>query len=826
MSCFSDKFQKKRGTIALVKLSNSYSLAKFVLGWPLALLAIFFLFKIIKSQGGLLIPSVKDINMWFVGLSILCFVTYYFLRSFLWKKILAFLGHDVPFEETTFLWGIAEFKRFVPGNIWSFLGKSASFFEKGVSKKAIAQGLLIEIFVFLTATFLVSVFSLSYIFHNVFPEVFTNIIILPGFFVAAFSVLLLFLFSREFTKRLPHKKTRSFFAFFSPFSFWQNSVLLIITLCYLFFFGMGTYFAIAAIAFLSPVFLLELVAFFVFSLLGGYITIITPMGIGVREAIIAKGLTPLIGLKIAGVGALFARGVLIIAELCFLVLAWILSKSKKTILHKGIAHIVKHKYVYLLAICILIYNVYFTTLSFMRYENFYTGRFDLGNMDQTVWNTMRGRTFQLTDPNGTEIISRLAFHADFMLVLFGPLYKIWSDPRMILLIQTIVLGLGAFFVYLLAKDILKNKRISIIFSVAYLLNPSLEYTNLYDFHSVTMATTFLLAAYYFFRKSKWLLFFLFALLAAITKEEVWLIIALLGLRIFLVPLFLYKRKIYSFKKHYKFFLSGLFMTIICFGIFYLLVFVAIPKARGGEHFALSYYSDFGTSPTKIIHNIIFSPAKTISTAFSPNRLQYYANLFAPLGFLSLLSPPTLVFALPDLVLNILSNNSQLHQIYFHYTATITPFLFIAAMYGIKNIKQFFKKIPLSFFSYYIFLASCITQIFFGPLAGTKNPNVNMLIEPVEDKVAVEGYLSQIKRKYSIAASNNVGSHLSHRQRIYTIPNGIDKADYVIFLLNDPSAQPSLPTQKKMVEHLKHDNRFDLVYQIDDFFVFGKKNLAK
>jgi uncharacterized membrane protein len=55
-------------------------------------------------------------------------------------------------------------------------------------------------------------------------------------------------------------------------------------------------------------------------------------------------------------------------------------------------------------------------------------------MDQTVWNTIHGRIFQLTDPNGTTNISRLAFHADLILVLISPLYLIWSSPEMLLLI--------------------------------------------------------------------------------------------------------------------------------------------------------------------------------------------------------------------------------------------------------------------------------------------------------------------------------------------------------------------------------------------------------
>ena len=156
----------------------------------------------------------------------------------------------------------------------------------------------------------------------------------------------------------------------------------------------------------------------------------------------------------------------------------------------------------LLSFFIACYLVYFTTISFLRYENYYTGRYDLGNMDQTVWNTLNGRIFQLTDPNGTNVISRLSFHADFILILLSPFYIIWSDPKMLLLIQTIIVALGAVFIYLLSKHIVKDKNLSVVLSFIYLLNPSLQRANLYDFHGVTLASTFLLATFYFFVRNK------------------------------------------------------------------------------------------------------------------------------------------------------------------------------------------------------------------------------------------------------------------------------------------------------------------------------------
>src|SRR5690606_16395553 len=83
------------------------------------------------------------------------------------------------------------------------------------------------------------------------------------------------------------------------------------------------------------------------------------------------------------------------------------------------------------------YFITFSALSIIKHENLQSGRFDLGNMSQTVWNTSRGNFFQLTNPDGTQQISRLGIHSDFFLILFAPFYLLWSDPAVLLIGQTL-----------------------------------------------------------------------------------------------------------------------------------------------------------------------------------------------------------------------------------------------------------------------------------------------------------------------------------------------------------------------------------------------------
>lgn len=479
-------------------------------------------------------------------------------------------------------------------------------------------------------------------------------------------------------------------------------------------------------------------------------------------------------------------------------------------LNKIYQTISNRKHEFILGILIVIYVAYFTTAAFLKHDNFYTGRYDLGNMDQTVWNTINGRIFQTSSDLGTTI-SRLAYHADFMLILLSPLYLLWSSPKTLLLIQTIVLASGAIFIYLIARDALKNKWFALIFGFLFLVNPLLQYTNLYDFHAVALATTLLLAAFYFLIKKKYFLLTIFLILSGITKEQVWVIASIFGF-----PLL--------FQKSKKVKIFGFSLFIISLIIFYFLVSYIIPQSLGRQHFALAYYSDFGNSPQQIIFNMLLSPQKFLSTIFDTGRLLYLKQLFLPVGFVSLLSPVYLIFAVPDLLINLFSNNSGLRQVYYQYSANITPFIFISSIFAVKKIMKRFPKISKIYIAIYLLFFTLLSAYLIGPLPGARNPSIDMFIKPQKNKGAIGKILLKIPEKYSVAATNNLGAHLSHRETIYTIPIGIDKADVVVFLLNDIFAQPSLDAQKKMAEDLKKNKNFILVIEKDDFVAFKKQGI--
>lgn len=777
-----------------------FNIIKYLVGWPISIISIIFLLKFIP---GLLeqILKIRALNVPILILSIVFFEIYFLLRGLIWQQILKGKGYEVSLKNLLFLWGFSELKRYVPGNIWAFLGRMVSFNSLGIKNRDVFASLLIEGEFIVLSCLLISLLSLNFLFTILpLPNFKFWLITQPLIFSLVLVVTAIFIFGSKLLKKR--------FMTFAPM---ENLRILSISVLAFLSFGIAYYFAGASLTFLNPHYFLNFAGFFVLALLIGYLSIITPMGLGVREGAIILVLSKITPLSIAAFVAFFSRILFIFSEIIFLIFSWFFYKAKNKILLRFFKLISNHKQETLLFIFILFYFVYFTTASFLRYDAFFTGRFDLGNMDQTVWNTIHGRIFQLTNPNGTDIISRLAFHADFLLILISPFYWIWNNPKMLLLIQTLVVSTGGLFVYLISKDVLKNRNISLVISIAFLLNPALEHANLYDFHPVVLATTFLLASFYFMKGRKYILMLIFLFLSGTSKENIWAIVSLFGLYL----TFFERKKI-----------LGLIIFLCSILIFFILVWIVIPKAAGTQHFALSYYSDFGDSPTKIIKNIITSPIKTVSVMFQHDQLIYLLQLFQPLGFLPVLAPIFLIFSFPSLLIDLLSNNSQLHRIYYQYSASITPFLFIGTIYAVSYLRRRIRSFPLAFYSTFILISTLISAYSFGPIIGSKNPNIAMFTEDLANNNLIDRFLQRIPKRYAVAATNEVGSHISHRQKIYTLPLGLDKADVIAFYSNESFDTQAQKSNKKIINKLLNDDNYFLVYKDSQFVIFKKRGLRR
>lgn len=427
------------------------------------------------------------------------------------------------------------------------------------------------------------------------------------------------------------------------------------------------------------------------------------------------------------------------------------------------------------------------------------------------------RFLELTNPHGFDQIKRMAIHNDIFLAFLAPLYFIYSGPETLLVFQTVAIALGAIAVYGISKIVFNkthNARfISLFFSFAYLMYPPLQRMNQFDFHAVVLATPLLLFMFYYYLKKKYALGFTYAVIALLTKEQVGLTVAFFGLFIIVQNCIRIKKK--SFNKREFLFAS----VLVSVGIAWFVISMTkiIPTFRQGAHFALGYFGDFGDSPTNVFMGLIKNPVAILPYVFRKDTYEYLYNLLGPLGFLSLFSPIHLLIAGPEFAINILSKSSAMRNIYFHYTAVITPFVIVSAIYGLSFLRKYV----------WVVIAVCMMSVVYfsatiSPLPYSRSREIHPFVWPLKERFEAFEWKNKLADEdLKIMVTGHIAPLFSSRRYLYNFSSRYDLTDYIV--LSRDEVYNGYESFKMIVpyEKLVNDEEYLNIYKNGSFEVYKK-----
>ena len=453
------------------------------------------------------------------------------------------------------------------------------------------------------------------------------------------------------------------------------------------------------------------------------------------------------------------------------------------------------------------YAAGFAALSVLRHEAFETGRFDLGNMVQAVWSTAHGHLLQVTNLHGAQI-SRLAAHVDPILIVFAPLWWIWPSPSLLLTAQALAVALGALPLFWLARKHTGSERAALGFSLAYLIFPATEWMTLNEFHPVSLACPLLLFAIWYLDEDRLLPFACFAALAALTREEVPLVIAGLGIW-------------YAIGR--RRWLAGGTIAAAGLAASAIAIQVVIPHFHGAESSFYGRYDAVGGSAAGIVRKAFTDPGRLLSVAFDHRGTHYLLNLLLPMAGLALLSPLLLVALIPELALNLLSSVDAQSSIHYHYVAAEIPILFAAAAIGAGRLGRWAGTAGTV-----IVLTAILGNYWLGPIPvwrfvpGGQTFQAKSAHISRHDRIAAR-MLKLIPATAPVTATNSLGAHLSERKRIFSFPYLRD-ATWVIVDERKPSLGDHNDHRRglKRIQQLRHDPRFRLVAAADGVLIFRRR----
>ncbi len=417
----------------------------------------------------------------------------------------------------------------------------------------------------------------------------------------------------------------------------------------------------------------------------------------------------------------------------------------------------------------------FSWYAVARHNAWWTARFDLGNMIQAIWNTGQGDFLMATNQIGQQV-SRLASHVDPLLVVFTPLQWLTTSPIPILVAQSVIVASGALPAFWLGRRWLGDDRLAVAGAAAYLLYVPLQWAVLTDLHAVTLAAPLIMYAIWAAEaRNDWVLGITVAL-ALLSKEQVGLSIALLGLWIVVRQ----RRRI-----------VGAVIAVVALAWTAIAVLVIIPSAGTGLPAPFAQrYGTFGDTPAKALVGAVTNPVDVMVTLGSWGRIAYLLILLLPLLFLPLRAPLLALCALPDVLMNMLVQWWPNYSVEFHYAAVPSPYLIAAALLGLSNLRQGRRPAWLGNaaqagggMAIALVVAGMLATIIRGPLPwfgpmSAATPQRLAQYDNTATAAALDRAAALIPDDAIVSAGNKPGGHLSSRTRILVFPE-IGDADWVI-----------------------------------------------
>ncbi|OGG15717.1 hypothetical protein A3D77_01680 [Candidatus Gottesmanbacteria bacterium RIFCSPHIGHO2_02_FULL_39_11] len=413
----------------------------------------------------------------------------------------------------------------------------------------------------------------------------------------------------------------------------------------------------------------------------------------------------------------------------------------------------------LIILFVFLYSLAASLVSLNRYWQYNAFWYDFGILDTTIWKLSRFQfpfISQLNPPFGKIV---WADHFNPSVIFLSPLYWFTKKPEIILISQSLFVGLSACVAYLMAQKFIKNRIVRISLIVSFLGYVGLQNALYTDVHNIVFSLFPLMLTLWAMYQKKWKLYWIFLIITTGFQENMAVLAIMLGL-------FLLLKK----EKEVK---VGL-LTIL-FGFIYVLLAtkILIPFLGG---------------------NYVYQPAvphvwyEWITRFFYPTGIKFRSIIltFATFGFLPIASfasfPLIIEHYLERFVLNTAATRWDLG---FHYNALLSPIMFLSSLELIIRIQK--STVLKKFLSFWALGTICIVVFLHrfylhGPLMLATHP---VFYQETQDAKFLDRFISQIPRSGLLMTQNNIAAHFTHGNTILLNKNyEIIKPDAIAVDLRD------------------------------------------
>lgn len=457
------------------------------------------------------------------------------------------------------------------------------------------------------------------------------------------------------------------------------------------------------------------------------------------------------------------------------------------------------------------YAAYFSYYTILNHHRFGTSGFDLGIYDNLMFNATRGQPFRTTVLFGPAGGNNLASHAEFIVILFAPIYALFPRAESLLVLQSSLLGFAAVPLFLFAATQLPRWA-ALAVALIYLIYGPLHGPNFYDFHWLPTAIFFHFWFYYAIAARRTKLAVACIIVLYMIREDIAVGMSLVGAMLLLSgarPRF------------------GALLTASSVGWFVLDKFVIMPWA--GKWWFANMYAELIPAGESgyggVVKTLLTNPVYTVSTVLRDEKITYLLHLFAPLALMPARRVALLAVASSGALFTLLTTNyAPTLSISFQYTTHWIPYLFGVSVLNLRAIgraagavgqRAAVCAVAFAALSHsYIFGAILQRNVFVG---GFGHIRFSMTATERQRYQDFRELVRLIPSDASVAATDRECPHITARRTAYTLRDHHGDSDFLLVAKETINYGGT----RKNIEEAISRNPYRLVGSKSGFYLFGR-----
>lgn len=449
---------------------------------------------------------------------------------------------------------------------------------------------------------------------------------------------------------------------------------------------------------------------------------------------------------------------------------------------------------------------YYATWSLLLHRSYHSNGWDLGLIDQVIWNTAHGRWFEYSFRD----ISYVGDHWQPILLLLVPLKWVSTGPESLLVAQAALLGAAAVPLYFAARRLIANEAGAWAVVAAYCLGLGVTRAVAFDFHTEAFVPLLVFTSLWALATERLGWFIASSLAILLFKEDGALVAVSCGW----VAAFAFGRR-----------RSAIFLvsTAVIYGA--IVNVWLIPHFRGGDlnPFA-ERYGYLGKSVTEVASTMVTRPGLVIDQLSHPGTVAAVLWLLSGVAFLPLMAPRLL----PGLVLvtlpPLLAQDESQSHLQLHYMLVPATVALVIATLVIANRsrKPTGRGTPAA--AALIAFASILVFIWRSPLPPSLVADWERFRVDRHAR-ASDAIVAMIPPGEVVSAQSAFVPHLDERAKIYQFPRVVN-ARFVITDKYGPIPADDLAAGYWPCLQALPVLGFDVIRQDDGISVWEKRRPAE